>query len=325
MPEFLLDEKNKRSTYDKPVCRDIHDHLDKMDRSFWLAHDIKWNKKDREDHANLSKEKRAALRYVNGLFWKLDIVVMKNIAKHLLSIVQVNEVEKMLISQLHTEAVHDTTYNDCIHHLYSEEERGQIKTEITACEIVQEIGTWIQTCYTRDLSLAELLVLGICIEGLFFSPLFAFVAWMTQGDKIDSLREANHTIRRDEGMHCEGYALLYRYVDARCASDRVYKLIDDAVTLASRFAQKFLAEPFSGMNAELMGAYIRCNADYYLNMLGYDVVYRTKNPFTFMEFISTDEKSNFHERVPLEYTRPSSKKKQGKDDQWLDSMIEGME
>ena len=56
------------------------------------------------------------------------------------------------------------------------------------------------------------------------------------------------------------------------------------------------------MNAGLMSNYIEFVADRLVLQLGYDKIYNTKNPFSFMESISLDRKTNFFESRVSEYS-----------------------
>lgn len=59
----------------------------------------------------------------------------------------------------------------------------------------------------------------------------------------------------------------------------------------------------AGMNSADMVAYIEFLVDFYLKWLGYDIMFGTKNPFSFMEAISLDSKSNFFEHRPSQYQK----------------------
>lgn len=72
--------------------------------------------------------------------------------------------------------------------------------------------------------------------------------------------------------------------------------------------QEFLTEALPvdmiGMNCRLMSQYIEFVADHLLVELGCDKLYKSKNPFDFMENISIDGKTNFFEKRVSEYQRP---------------------
>jgi len=55
------------------------------------------------------------------------------------------------------------------------------------------------------------------------------------------------------------------------------------------------------MNAKLMTQYIEFVADRLVVQLGYEKIYKSTNPFDFMELISIDTKVNFFERTNSAY------------------------
>ena len=60
------------------------------------------------------------------------------------------------------------------------------------------------------------------------------------------------------------------------------------------------------MNYDMMTHYVQFVADHLLNSLGYNKLYKVKNPFPFMDMISLEGKTNFFERRVGEYSRPTA-------------------
>ena len=57
------------------------------------------------------------------------------------------------------------------------------------------------------------------------------------------------------------------------------------------------------MNADLMEEYIKFVADGLIKDLGYSKLYNVENPFTWMEALSIEGKTNFFEHRPTQYQR----------------------
>ena len=55
------------------------------------------------------------------------------------------------------------------------------------------------------------------------------------------------------------------------------------------------------MNASLMSQYIEYIADRLMVQLGYSKIFHSSNPFSFMELISIESKTNFFEKRVSEY------------------------
>ena len=59
------------------------------------------------------------------------------------------------------------------------------------------------------------------------------------------------------------------------------------------------------MNAELMSQYIEYVADRLIVQLGYSKLFKSENPFDFMQLISMEGKTNFFEKRVSEYSLAS--------------------
>ena len=57
------------------------------------------------------------------------------------------------------------------------------------------------------------------------------------------------------------------------------------------------------MNHDLMKTYIKFVADRLVRDLGYENIYNVKNPFSFMENISLEGKTNFFEQRVSQYKK----------------------
>jgi len=57
------------------------------------------------------------------------------------------------------------------------------------------------------------------------------------------------------------------------------------------------------MNVDTMSQYLEYVADFWLEKLGYDKLYKTKNPYPWMELLGTENKTNFFERRVGEYSK----------------------
>ena len=78
-------------------------------------------------------------------------------------------------------------------------------------------------------------------------------------------------------------------------------IIKEAVAIEKSFICEALPCRLIGMNADLMSEYIEFVADRLAIQLGADKIYNTPNPFTWMEMISIEGKTNFFEKRVGEY------------------------
>ena len=141
------------------------------------------------------------------------------------------------------------------------------------------------------------------VEGIFFSGAFASIFWLKKRGLMPGLTFSNELISRDEGLHTDFACLLFSHLKNRPSKDLIHKIITDAVTIEQEFLTEALPCALLGMNATLMKQYIEFVADRLLVALGNDKVYRSTNPFDFMENISLGGKTNFFEKRVGEYQK----------------------
>uniref|UniRef100_A0A673KMD0 Ribonucleotide reductase M2 b n=1 Tax=Sinocyclocheilus rhinocerous TaxID=307959 RepID=A0A673KMD0_9TELE len=109
--------------------------------------------------------------------------------------------------------------------------------------------------------------------------------------------------KRPDGLHCNFACLMYSYLVKKPSADRVKDIITKAVTIEQEFLTEALPVNLIGMNCSLMKQYIEFVADRLLTDLGLPKVYKSENPFDFMESISLEGKTNFFEKRVAEYQR----------------------
>jgi ribonucleoside-diphosphate reductase beta chain len=87
--------------------------------------------------------------------------------------------------------------------------------------------------------------------------------------------------------------------------ETIHSILREAVEIEQEFICDALPCSLIGMNSKLMSEYIEFVADRLAVQLGCEKMYRTGNPFDFMELISLEGKTNFFEKKVSEYSRPT--------------------
>jgi len=141
------------------------------------------------------------------------------------------------------------------------------------------------------------------VEGIFFSGSFCAIFWMKTRGLLPGLCFSNELISKDEGMHCEFAAMLYKMMRNRLPTAVVQQIIMEAVVIEKEFISEALPVSLIGMNAQLMIQYIQFVSDRLLVSLGCEKVYNSINPFDFMDLISMPGKTNFFEKRVGEYQK----------------------
>ena len=90
-------------------------------------------------------------------------------------------------------------------------------------------------------------------------------------------------------------------MQTKLSKKRIHEIITDAVDIEKEFITEAIPCRMIGMNATMMTQYIEFVADRLCMQLGYEKIYKSQNPFDFMELISVESKVNFFERTNSEY------------------------
>jgi len=130
---------------------------------------------------------------------------------------------------------------------------------------------------------------------------------------MPGLTFSNELIARDEGLHCDFACELYSMLKTKLPEKTIYDIVKHAVSIEKEFVCDAIPVHLIGMNADLMSQYIEFVADRLVAALGYDKIWKTKNPFEWMEMISLQGKTNFFEKRVGDYQKAgvmeSTKKK----------------
>jgi ribonucleoside-diphosphate reductase subunit M2 len=173
---------------------------------------------------------------------------------------------------------------------------------------------WIQD---KQSTFAQRLVAFAAVEGIFFSGAFASIFWLKKRGLMPGLTFSNELISRDEGLHTDFACLLHSHLKNRASKEVIEGIITDAVAIEQEFLTEALPCALLGMNSNLMKQYIEFVADRLLVALGNEKVYKSANPFDFMENISLGGKTNFFEKRVADYQKAgvmnSTKKNKAED------------
>ena len=203
------------------------------------------------------------------------------------------------------ENIHSETYSLLIDTYIKEPaERDRLFHAIDTIPCIGKKADWaIKWIQDRESTFAQRLVAFAAVEGIFFSGAFASIFWLKKRGLMPGLTFSNELISRDEGLHTDFACLLFSHLRNRPSKQTVRDIITDAVTIEQEFLTEALPCALLGMNADLMKQYIEFVADRLLVALGNEKVYRSSNPFDFMENISLGGKTNFFEKRVADYQK----------------------
>ena len=252
------------------------------------------------------------LKEIDDVYVKWKRMKMKNIpAKEYI------EEHSQDIDDLDAENKHDVPNDFKELHKNSENDNSDIEKEVKDNEeksfllnaienipCINKKASWaIKWINDEKSSFAQRLVAFACVEGIFFSGSFCAIYWLKERNLMPGLCLSNDFISRDEGLHCDFACLLYSMLKNKLDYEIIKEMISEVVEIETEFITDSLPCRLIGMNNELMREYIKFVADRLVRDLGYENIYNVKNPFSFMENISLEGKTNFFEERVSQYKK----------------------
>lgn len=272
--------------------------------TFWTAEEIDFSK-DNDDWNSLEPDEQFFIKNVLAFFAGSDGIIMENLVKRFMSEIEIPEVRSFYSYQIFNENIHSETYSLLIDtYIKDEIEKKKLFNGIQELPVVKEKADWALKWIGDDnSSFAKRLVAFAIVEGVFFSGSFCAIYWLKQRGVMPGLTFSNELISRDEGQHTDFACLLYSMLNNKLDTEEFKEIMKEAVSIEKKFILESLPCRLIGMNADLMSQYIEYVADRLANQLGYDSIWNTNNPFSFMELISLRPKSNFFEVRVGEYQK----------------------
>ncbi|GAB0135581.1 Ribonucleotide-diphosphate reductase (RNR), small subunit [Epichloe bromicola] len=303
--EPLLQENSQRFVLFPIKYHEIWQMYKKAEASFWTAEEIDLSKDLHDWNNRLSDDEKYFISHILAFFAASDGIVNENLLERFSGEVQVPEARCFYGFQIMMENIHSETYSLLIDSYIKEHaQREYLFNAIETIPCIRKKADWaIRWIQDKDSSFAQRLVAFAAVEGIFFSGAFASIFWLKKRGLMPGLTFSNELISRDEGLHTDFACLLHSHLKHRASKQIIQDIITDAVGIEQEFLTEALPCALLGMNATLMKQYIEFVADRLLVALGNEKVYKTANPFDFMENISLGGKTNFFEKRVGEYQK----------------------
>jgi ribonucleotide reductase beta subunit family protein with ferritin-like domain len=205
--------------------------------------------------------------------------------------------------QIAMEGIHSEVYANMIESFVEDkEEKLMLFNAVNNYPAIKKKADWcIKYIQSEEDFRVRLIAFAVC-EGIFFSGAFCSIFWLKSRGLCPVLGLGNQFIARDEGLHCEFATELYKQYEP-LPYEKVHMIIKDGVAIETEFITEALPCRLIGMNDELMKEYIRYVANRLAVQLGTPRPYKkAHNPFTFMDMISMEGKTNFFENKVSEYS-----------------------
>jgi ribonucleoside-diphosphate reductase beta chain len=284
-------------------------HLYKMYKqsvaSFWTPEEIQFSK-DGEDWAKLSPDEKHFIKHILAFFAGSDGIVQENLASRFQREVDSQVVKLFYSFQNAMEGIHAETYSLLIDTYVKDKiEQDHLFRAIDTIPCIKKKADWAVKWIESESNFATRLVAFACVEGIFFSGAFCSIYWLKKRGLMPGLTFSNELISRDEGLHTLFAVALYHTLQDKLDESTIVSILAEAVAIEKEFIVDALPCSLIGMNSRMMTEYIEFVADRLAVQLGCSKIYKTANPFDFMDLISLEGKTNFFEKKVSEYSRPT--------------------
>lgn len=308
MEEHILKENPSRFVLFPLKYHDIWEMYKQGEHSFWTAEEIDLSQDTTDWETKLNKDEQHFIKMILAFFAASDGIVNENLAENFLKEVQYPEAKSFYGFQIMMENIHSETYSLLIDtYIKDPEEKDKLFNAIDNFESIKKKADWALKWINSD-SFAERIVAFAAVEGIFFSGAFCSIFWLKKRGLMPGLTFSNELISRDEGLHCKFACLLHnKYIQNKVTKERITEIITSAVDIEREFITESLPASLIGMNNKLMQQYIEYIADFWLAELGCPKLYKSENPFDFMDMIGLQNKKNFFEGRVAEYQKVSDK------------------
>jgi ribonucleotide reductase beta subunit family protein with ferritin-like domain len=306
--ESLLTPDNSRFVVLPVKYEDIYAMYKKAVSAFWTTEEVDLSK-DLNDFKKLNDDERHFISMILAFFACMDGLINENLCLRFMGEVQNSEARLFYGFQMAIEGVHQETYANLIDtYIQDKEEKSRLFNAIDNYPCVRKKADWVKRYIQGSDRFAERLVAFICVEGIHFSGAFCAIYWFRTRNLLSGLCFSNELISRDEALHTEFGIALYRKLTNRLSESEVHQIIREAVAIETEFIIEALPCRLLGMNSGLMTQYIQFVADRLCVQLGYKKIWNAVNPFSFMETISIERKTNFFESKVSEYALATREK-----------------
>jgi ribonucleoside-diphosphate reductase beta chain len=293
-------------------------------KNTWTTDEIDFSVDFEHLRDKLSPQEAHLIKRLVAFFATADNIVAHNLVLNFYKHVNSPEYRMFLGRQLAEEMLHVETYLLLVdNYIPDMEER---RAAFSAYQNIPSVKRKADFCFRymdsidhldrldtdekRKQFIENLICFAACIEGLFFFGSFAYVYFLRNKGLLPGLATATNWVFRDESMHIDGaMAVLaelrkeYPHLFDAELEQKVRTMVAEAIEVEMSFCQDALSQGVTGLSPTLMRQYLENVADQRFVQMGFQKVYFTKNPFSFMVLQDVQPLTNFFEKRVTEYSK----------------------
>jgi ribonucleoside-diphosphate reductase beta chain len=313
----VKDEKIKRYSLFPILDEESYTFYQKQENIHWSETEMDFIA-DKPHYDNAPKRYKRIMDIILAFFLPGDGAISKNIIFRFLLECESYEDMAMFISQLHIELIHAATYGLAAFTFKQDEKAmAELIEMVENVECIKRKIAFMEKWMLSDAPRYQRLVAFCCAEGIFFCTLFAIIFKFRAFGWFPNFIFANELISRDESLHRDYGAHLFRREIAKILSQyekdsKEYKekyeeikkftheIVSEALDVEYGFVEFILLEDDvddtkDDLTVDDLKTYAQLMGDNLLVQLSYSSVYKVKNPFTWLNDISLEQKGNFYE------------------------------
>jgi len=283
----------------------------KHEEIHWVEDEAELSEDIQDWKTKLSNDEKDFITQVLRLFTQSDVQVGENYYELLIPKFKNNEVRNMLGSFACREAIHQRAYALLNDTLGLPDEEFHAFLEYT--EMADKIEFMSEGNPNTQMGLAQIMAQSVFNEGMSLFASFVMLLNFQRFGKMKGMGTIVEWSIRDESMHVQGIAKLFReFCDEhpRIVNDelksKIYTMAKQAVKLEDRFIKLAFNghEEVQGLTKQEVRDYIRHIADRRLLQLGLKPIFKQKdNPLPWLDWVLNGAShDNFFEKRVTEYS-----------------------
>jgi ribonucleotide reductase beta subunit family protein with ferritin-like domain len=283
----------------------------KQEAAIWSANEMDFIR-DVKDYQRLEPKLKKLVDMILGFFAPGDGLISQNIVFRFLLECETFEEQAMFITQLFIELVHAETYGMTIMSFHpKEEDQNRIFSICEELPCVKAKADWMNKYMYADIPKSMRYLAFAACEGIFFSVLFSIIFWFRSKGILQNFIFSNQQISKDEGLHRDFGAFLFRRQIQKHPYDgwekQAEQILDEALEIELQFLKELVPEPIDDLSFESLSDYAKVVADSLRVQCNLPQKYKIKNTLTWMNDISLAQKTNFYEGRVADYSAFSTK------------------